>query len=117
VKIITDIISILRDIICICFSQYIPELNIFKFPNICKKIKDYLKIMDLINHCINLQFHDWLLFSGFSDPFVKVRLLPRDKFQHVIKPTTAVQKKTLYPLFDESFKMLVFYNLTATGVH
>lgn len=47
------------------------------------------------------------LFSGLSDPFVKVRLLPREKFPHVTKPCTAVQKKTLYPLFDECFKMLV----------
>lgn len=44
-------------------------------------------------------------FPGFSDPFVKVRLLPKDKFSHVAKPSTAVQKKTLYPLFDECFKM------------
>lgn len=52
-------------------------------------------------------FHKITLFLGYSDPFVKVRLLPRDKFQHVNKPTTAVHKKTLYPLFDECFKMLV----------
>ncbi|XP_026805055.1 protein unc-13 homolog 4B isoform X2 [Rhopalosiphum maidis] len=43
--------------------------------------------------------------NGFSDPFIKVRLLPKDKFQHATKPTTAVQKKTLYPLFDECFKI------------
>lgn len=55
----------------------------------------------------NQHFKGVLLFLGFSDPFVKVRLLPKDKFQHATKPTTAVQKKTLYPLFDECFKMLV----------
>ncbi|XP_050433740.1 protein unc-13 homolog 4B [Adelges cooleyi] len=43
--------------------------------------------------------------NGYSDPFVKVRLLPKYKFENVIKPTTAVQKKTLFPLFDESFKI------------
>ncbi|XP_025200200.1 protein unc-13 homolog 4B-like isoform X2 [Melanaphis sacchari] len=43
--------------------------------------------------------------NGFSDPFVKVCLLPKDKFQHTNKPTTVVQKKTLYPLFDECFKI------------
>ncbi|VVC40707.1 Hypothetical protein CINCED_3A013301 [Cinara cedri] len=43
--------------------------------------------------------------NGFSDPFVKVRLLPKEKFQNINKPTTAVHKKTLYPLFDECFKI------------
>ncbi|XP_050543331.1 protein unc-13 homolog 4B isoform X2 [Daktulosphaira vitifoliae] len=43
--------------------------------------------------------------NGFSDPFVKICLLPRYKFQNVIKSKTTVQKKTLFPLFDECFKL------------
>lgn len=58
-----------------------------------------------MNNILNSCFHIVILFLGLSDPFVKVRLLPREKFQHVSKPSTAVQKKTLYPLFDECFKM------------
>lgn len=64
--------------------------------------------------CIDVQIRifTWHCFSGYSDPFVKVRLLPKDKFVHAIKPSTSVQKKTLYPLFDECFKMLVLCYLT-----
>jgi hypothetical protein len=62
-----------------------------------------------MNNLLYSCFYTVTLFLGFSDPFVKVRLLPKEKFQHVSKPSTAVQKKTLYPLFDECFKMLIFY--------
>ncbi|XP_025408650.1 protein unc-13 homolog 4B isoform X2 [Sipha flava] len=63
-------------------------------------INDVLKV-DILN-ANNIKPMD---SNGFSDPFVKVRLLPKEKFQHVSKPSTAVQKKTLYPLFDECFKI------------
>lgn len=93
-------------------------------------INDTLKLEILNAHCIrsmdsngrnvlntnlillNQYFKIITYFTGFSDPFVKVRLVPQNKFQNVIKPKTAVQKKTLSPLFDECFKMLVFINIS-----
>ncbi|KAK0167889.1 hypothetical protein PV327_001744 [Microctonus hyperodae] len=39
--------------------------------------------------------------NGKCDSYVKVRLLPEDKFFEVKLPKTHVQKETLFPLFDE----------------
>nr|XP_018917133.1 PREDICTED: protein unc-13 homolog 4B isoform X1 [Bemisia tabaci] len=41
--------------------------------------------------------------NGQCDPFLKVYFSPEDKFRNISKPKTKVQKKTLFPLFDESF--------------
>lgn len=41
--------------------------------------------------------------NGSCDPYVKVHLLPEDKFSNVQKPRTKTHKKNLYPLFDETF--------------
>lgn len=41
------------------------------------------------------------------DPYVKINFLPEDKFLNTTKPRTKVQKKTLYPLFDETFSIVL----------
>lgn len=43
--------------------------------------------------------------NGLCDPFVRIHLIPEDKFANVAKPKTATQSKTLYPLYDEQFSM------------
>ncbi|KFM76501.1 BAI1-associated protein 3, partial [Stegodyphus mimosarum] len=47
--------------------------------------------------------------TGFSDPFVIIELVPRHYFPNCVKQRTKVQKKTLYPLFDEAFEFHVPY--------
>ncbi|GBO39269.1 hypothetical protein AVEN_108282-1, partial [Araneus ventricosus] len=42
--------------------------------------------------------------TGFSDPFVIIELVPRHFFPNCVKQRTKVQKKTLFPLFDEAFE-------------
>lgn len=44
-------------------------------------------------------------FPGSCDSYVKVRLLPEEKFADVKLPKTHVQKENLYPLYDEIFNM------------
>lgn len=46
-----------------------------------------------------------LFFPGSCDSYVKVRLLPEEKFTDVKLPKTHVQKENLYPLYDEIFNM------------
>ncbi|KAK6635250.1 hypothetical protein RUM44_000501 [Polyplax serrata] len=41
--------------------------------------------------------------NGSCDPYVKVTLLPEEKFTSTPKPRTKTQKKTTFPLFDENF--------------
>ncbi|GLH12147.1 Protein unc-13 homolog 4B, partial [Gryllus bimaculatus] len=41
--------------------------------------------------------------NGSCDPYVEIALLPAEKFIGVPKQKTKTQKKTLFPLFDESF--------------
>ncbi|KAG8239006.1 hypothetical protein J437_LFUL005063, partial [Ladona fulva] len=41
--------------------------------------------------------------NGSCDPYVKVHLLPEDKFSGITKPRTKTHKKNLFPLFDETF--------------
>lgn len=45
------------------------------------------------------------MFTGKCDPYVKVRLLPQEKFADVKASKTHVQKETLFPLFDETFNI------------
>ncbi|KAK9497100.1 hypothetical protein O3M35_004477 [Rhynocoris fuscipes] len=50
----------------------------------------------------NLMPHD---SNGSCDPFVKIHLLPEEKFANVNRPKTKIQKKNLFPLFDETFTL------------
>lgn len=50
----------------------------------------------------------WLI-TGKCDPYVKIKLLPEEKFAEIKAPKTHVQKETVFPLFDETFNMLVMY--------
>lgn len=43
--------------------------------------------------------------TGKCDAYVKVRLLPEEKFVDTKVPKTQVHKETLFPLFDESFNV------------
>ncbi|KRT85512.1 C2 domain containing protein, partial [Oryctes borbonicus] len=43
--------------------------------------------------------------NGSSDSFVRVHLLPEERFTNIPKPKTQTQHKTLFPLFDESFTL------------
>ncbi|KAG0442825.1 hypothetical protein HPB47_015583 [Ixodes persulcatus] len=45
--------------------------------------------------------------AGYSDPFVILEILPRHLFPDCPQQRTRVQKKTLFPLFDESFEFSV----------
>ncbi|CAM1322555.1 BAIAP3 (predicted), partial [Pycnogonum litorale] len=45
--------------------------------------------------------------NGFSDPFVIIELLPRHVFHQCPQQQTRIQKKTLNPIFDESFEFSV----------
>lgn len=50
-----------------------------------------------------------VFITGKCDPYIKIRLLPEEKFAEIKAPKTHVQKETLFPLFDETFNMLVMY--------
>ncbi|XP_046996115.1 protein unc-13 homolog 4B isoform X1 [Schistocerca americana] len=41
--------------------------------------------------------------NGSCDPYVKIHLLPEEKFGNVTKPRTKTHKKTVFPLYDETF--------------
>ncbi|XP_012283294.1 protein unc-13 homolog 4B isoform X2 [Orussus abietinus] len=43
--------------------------------------------------------------NGKCDPYVKVRILPEEKFPQTKAIKTHVQKETLFPLFDETFNI------------
>lgn len=43
--------------------------------------------------------------NGSCDPFVRINLVPEDKFINIQRPKTNAQTKTLFPLFDEKFQL------------
>ncbi|XP_059472886.1 protein unc-13 homolog 4B isoform X2 [Neocloeon triangulifer] len=43
--------------------------------------------------------------NGYCDSYVKVHLLPEEKFAGIVKPKTKVHKKNLFPLYDETFSV------------
>ncbi|XP_073994154.1 C2 and C2B_Munc13-like domain-containing protein staccato isoform X3 [Rhodnius prolixus] len=59
----------------------------------------YMLRIEILN-ARNLLPHD---SNGSCDPFVKMHLLPEEKFTSVVKPKTKIHKKNLFPLFDETF--------------
>lgn len=77
--------------------------------------KESKKIVTFIVHeptlgCYRYLKSQWKYFSfyffpGSCDSYVKVRLLPEEKFTDVKLPKTHVQKENLYPLYDEIFNM------------
>lgn len=48
-----------------------------------------------------------MFITGKCDSYIKIKLLPDEKFADIKAPKTHVQKETLFPLFDETFNMLV----------
>ncbi|XP_025154207.1 protein unc-13 homolog 4B isoform X4 [Harpegnathos saltator] len=48
------------------------------------------------------------------DSYVKIRLLPEEKFVEIKLPKTHVQKETLFPLFDETFNITLTPEQRAT---
>ena len=46
-----------------------------------------------------------IIFSGKSDPFVEIELLPSHIFKNPQSKKTKVKEKTLHPLFDETFTL------------
>ncbi|XP_039281647.1 protein unc-13 homolog 4B [Nilaparvata lugens] len=43
--------------------------------------------------------------NGLCDPYVKVHVIPEEKFTGITRPRTKTHKKTLFPLFDEIFSI------------
>ncbi|XP_046385161.1 protein unc-13 homolog 4B isoform X2 [Ischnura elegans] len=52
--------------------------------------------------------------NGSCDPFVRIHLLPEEKFTGTTKPRTKTHKKTLFPLFDEVFTVQMSSDLQQT---
>ncbi|XP_007459930.1 PREDICTED: synaptotagmin-9 [Lipotes vexillifer] len=72
---------------------------------------DLEQLIVRIHKAVNLPAKD---FSGTSDPYVKIYLLPDRKTKH----QTKVHRKTLNPVFDEVFLFPVPYNdLVARKLH
>lgn len=72
---------------------------------------DLEQLIVKIHKAVNLPAKD---FSGTSDPYVKIYLLPDRKTKH----QTKVHRKTLNPVFDEVFLFPVHYNdLEARKLH
>jgi hypothetical protein len=47
----------------------------------------------------------FVLLSDSCNPYVKISLLPEEKFSAVTKHVTKTYRKSIYPLFDETFEM------------
>lgn len=60
---------------------------------------------DLIVEIINAKNLIAMDSNGASDSFVRIHLLPEDKFNGVAKPKTQTHNKNLFPLYDETFTM------------
>lgn len=54
--------------------------------------------------------------NGSCDPYVKIHLLPEDRYANVQKPRTKTHKKSLYPLFDETFNIPLPPEQRAQGI-
>ncbi|XP_014272983.1 protein unc-13 homolog 4B isoform X1 [Halyomorpha halys] len=62
---------------------------------------NYMLRIEVLN-ARNLIPHDK---NGLCDPYVKIHLLPKEKFADVIKPKTKTQRRNLFPLFDDTFTL------------
>lgn len=60
---------------------------------------------DLIVEVINARNLKAMDSNGSCDSFVRIHLLPEDKFNGIVKPKTQTHNRTLFPLYDETFVM------------
>ncbi|KAK4881762.1 hypothetical protein RN001_005081 [Aquatica leii] len=60
---------------------------------------------DLIIEVINARNLIAMDSNGFSDSFVRISLLPEERFTHIPKPKTQTHNKNLFPLYDELFTL------------
>merc|ERR1712240_625542 len=50
------------------------------------------------------------LHDGQCDPYISLRLVPTTNFPHCPKQKTKTKRRTLFPLFDETFDFVVQYD-------
>lgn len=53
----------------------------------------------------SIQFHTTTLHAGQCDPYVSLKLIPISKFPQCQKQKTRTHRRTLFPLFDETFDL------------
>ncbi|KAF5296761.1 hypothetical protein FQR65_LT10162 [Abscondita terminalis] len=70
---------------------------------------------DLIIEVINARNLLAMDSNGFSDSFVRINLLPEEKFTHISKPKTQTHNKNLFPLYDELFTLNLSPDLRHTS--
>ena len=56
-------------------------------------------------HEASIQFHTTTLHAGQCDPYISLRLVPTCNFPHCPKQKTKTKRRTLFPLFDETFDL------------
>ena len=56
-------------------------------------------------HEASIQFHTTTLHAGQCDPYISLRLVPTSNFPHCPKQKTKTKRRTLFPLFDETFDL------------
>jgi len=60
-------------------------------------------------HEASIQFHTTTLHAGQCDPYISLRLVPTTNFPHCPKQKTRTKRRTLFPLFDETFDFVIQY--------
>merc|ERR1719481_460116 len=61
-------------------------------------------------HEASIQFHTTTLHAGQCDPYISLRLVPTTNFPHCPKQKTKTKRRTLFPLFDETFDFVIQYD-------
>merc|ERR1719323_753754 len=71
-------------------------------------VKSKFKSLRSNLHEASVQLHN-SSNDGLCDPYVHLRLLPAQKFMECPKHRTRTQRRTLFPLFDETFDFVLRY--------
>ena len=97
------------------YSITLPEFGVlevrlyFQHDSLCIEVFSARDVIPLdangFVYLFSLFLCDFERFSGLSDPYVIIELLPKRIFPDCPERSTAVQKATLNPQFDETFEL------------
>ncbi|TRY76437.1 hypothetical protein TCAL_00056 [Tigriopus californicus] len=80
--------------------------NLYRSSMNLEWVKSKFKSIRANLHEASIQFHAQT-HAGQCDPYVSVKIVPEGKFSFAPKFKTKVQRRTLFPLFDETFDFVL----------
>lgn len=86
-------------------SRLMQSSNLTRSQRNLQWVKSKWKSLRSNLHEASIQFHTTTLHAGQCDPYISLKLIPSARFPNCPKQKTKTVRRTLFPLFDETFDL------------